>query len=167
MTKETILAVDPGGSGGFAVHHENAIRVEPMGKTDGDIIEYLQSIDLAASGGKKIAIIEEQRGFTKPGQDHMAANMFTFGDGYGFIRGALSMAGWRIEMVSPRTWQSALSLGSSKSHATKTLWKNHLKSAAQRLYPGIKLTLNTCDAILLLEYYQKMQKQPQQAPLLA
>ena len=163
---ETILGVDPGVSGGFSIQHAKGIAVYPMGKTQGDTLELLRMFDAIAASGSKVAIIEEQRGFTKPGQEGMASKMFTFGEGYGFIQGALMMAGWRIELVHPRKWQTALSLGSAKSHATKSLWKGHLKAAAQRLYPGIRLTLQTCDAILLLEYYQRMNKNPVQSPLL-
>jgi len=34
----------------------------------------------------------------------------------------------------------------------QTQWKCKLRAQAQRLYPGIKVTLSTADALLLLEF---------------
>jgi hypothetical protein len=53
-------------------------------------------------------------------------------------------------MVPPKKWQQALGLGSAKD-LTKTQWKNKLKNKAQQLYPQIKVTLATADALLIYE----------------
>lgn len=37
----------------------------------------------------------------------------------------------------------------------KTAWKNKLKAEAQRLFPSIKVTLKTADALLIYEYAKK------------
>jgi hypothetical protein len=55
-------------------------------------------------------------------------------------------------MVRPAKWQQHFGLGKRSGCASDTEWKNKLKQAAQRLYPDIKVTLDTADALLLLEY---------------
>jgi hypothetical protein len=43
-------------------------------------------------------------------------------------------------------------LGLGVSDGNKTIWKNKLKTRAQQLYPGIKVTLANADALLILRY---------------
>lgn len=167
---ETILAVDQGVAGGFAIWTVSyGIKVFPMPKTTGDIVEMIAGFNSVSEGGARIAIVEEQRGFVRKDQpaEMMAASLFKFGRGVGFLQGCLQMSGWRYEEVNPRKWQAGLSLGGKKSHATKALWKGHLKNKAQQFYPGLKITLATCDALLIMEWYLKQRGVPQQAPLLS
>ena len=76
--------------------------------------------------------------------------MFSFGEGFGFLKGCLMSLGFRVVLVRPQRWQKQLSLGSKKEHGKA--WKNHLKANAQRLFPNAEITLKTADALLLLEY---------------
>lgn len=79
-----------------------------------------------------------------------AGAMFTFGEGFGFLKGALMALGFEIILVRPAKWQGALSLGKKASHGKD--WKRHLKSEAQRRFPTCNVTLKTADALLLLAY---------------
>ena len=45
-------------------------------------------------------------------------------------------------------------LGRSTGYS-KTEWKNKLKAKAQQLFPGEKVTLATCDSLLIAEYGRK------------
>jgi hypothetical protein len=56
----------------------------------------------------------------------------------------------RTELITPQKWQKKLGLGTSKG-LTPTQWKNKLKAEAQRLFPDIRVTLKTADALLILE----------------
>lgn len=76
--------------------------------------------------------------------------MFKFGESAGIVRGMLLALGAEVELVPPKKWQEPLFL--KKGDATKTAWKNTLKNAAQRRFPGLKVTLATADALLLLAY---------------
>ena len=38
----------------------------------------------------------------------------------------------------------------------KTAWKNKLKAEAQRRFPDLRVTLKTCDALLILEVARKL-----------
>ena len=80
--------------------------------------------------------------------------MFTFGDKYGFIRGALQTLGFRVELVRPQSWQRALGLGTGSGLEPRDL-EEQTQSKVQQLYPSCKVTLKTADALLLLEYAKR------------
>jgi hypothetical protein len=152
----TILAIDPGASGGIAARIGIAVLCWPMPETQGDILELIvDQTKLSQMDGREcIAIVEHQVGVRGPFAKQAGLNQFQFGCNYGFILGALQALKWRIELVRPQAWQKALALGSKASCSGNTEWKNKLKAMAQRLFPAQKVTLKTADALLLLEYYQ-------------
>lgn len=145
---KTIIAIDPGESGGIAIASRNGVRAVPMPATQGDLVELLKSVRDGSKQGECIALVEEQTGCA--GIKVSAPAMFKFGRNYGFVLGALQMDGWRIETVRPQTWMKALGLG-TRNGMTKSQWKNKLKAKAQQLFPKMKVTLSTADALLLLE----------------
>lgn len=154
----TLIAIDPGASGGIAVRHgDEPIIAHKMPKTEGDLVELLQQIRVTSAfkAGSLVAVIEDQCGFSMPGRKVGAQSMFTFGRGFGFLLGALQSTFWRIHLVRPQKWQAELSLGSKKDAGGKTAWKNKLKARAQQLYPHLTVNLGTADALLLLEYAVK------------
>jgi hypothetical protein len=181
---KTILAIDPGASGGVALVQNGTIleSAHGMWPTEGDIVEGLRMIRQSHSiEGQLIAFVEEVGGFI--GFPMPGSRMFTFGRGFGFLLGVLQTLGYRVELVKPQKWQKALGLGNSgkvkpdlskcateleKSEekkrvkklnaAAKVEWKNKLKAEAQRRFPHLKVTLETADALLLLEYGRMIAK---------
>lgn len=149
----TIIAIDPGASGGIAVQSHGAVAVHSMPDTQGDIVDLLEATVIAASReGVPVRAVVELVGGYVGGCGQPGSAMFQFGANCGFILGALAALHVRTELVRPQAWQKALGLGTSKSHASKTAWKNHLKGRAQQLYAGQKVTLKTADALLILEF---------------
>ena len=149
-----LIAIDPGQSGGIAVAYgTDVLNVMSMPPTEGDVHDVLAEVAAVAlhEGWLVVAVIEEVGGYVGGGGQPGSA-MFKFGRGFGFLLGVLAALKIRTELVRPQKWQAALSLGNSKSHASKTAWKNRLKAKAQKLYPNVKVTLATADALLLLEY---------------
>lgn len=150
-----ILTIDPGASGGIAVQDGTHVTAVKMPDTEGDILSFIKGHSLDWEGSSphpRVAYVEHQTGVMGPNIKISAAAMFTFGEGYGFLKGVLQSLGWQIELVRPQKWQKALSLGTKASAGGRTPWKNKLKSEAQRLYPGLAVTLSTADALLLLHY---------------
>lgn len=148
----TVIAIDPGASGGVAFQLDGQIaEAVAMPATEGDLVDLLRR--LAAPPGQALAIIEEVSGFV--GKPQPGCRMFTFGRNFGFILGVLQTLGVRVELVKPAKWQKALSLGTAKACASKTIWKNKLKACAQRLYPHLRVSLQIADALLVLEYGSK------------
>ena len=145
MKMKNVLAIDPGASGGFAWRDsENQIHSCAMPETEGDVLEKLREIKAA---GTNEAVVEQVCGFIPSAG---AGAMFTFGSGFGFLKGCLMALGFRLVLVRPQKWQAALSLGKKKEHGKE--WKKHLRANAQRLFPDAEVTLKTADAFLLLEY---------------
>ncbi|HEV7926093.1 MAG TPA: hypothetical protein VGR14_12095, partial [Verrucomicrobiae bacterium] len=107
----------------------------------------------AREADEVIAIVEEVGGYI--GKAQPGSTAFKFGRNFGFILGVLQTLGIRVELVRPQKWQKALSLGSATGCASKTEWKNKLKASAQRLYPHLKPTLATADALLILDYARR------------
>jgi hypothetical protein len=119
-----------------------------MPETEGDVLELLK--EWAADPANTVAVLEEVSGFAGVGQP--GSGMFKFGRGFGFLLGVLQALGVRVELVRPQKWQRGLGLGSAVNCASKVEWKNKLKACAQRLHPGLKVTLAVSDALLILEY---------------
>lgn len=145
----TIIAVDPGLTGGVALKRNGQpTQAFPMPPTEGDLADLL--CNLVTDASDTVAVVEEVGGYVGVAQPGSAA--FRFGRNFGFLLGVLQTLGVRVELVKPQRWQKALGLGNSRKCRSKTAWKNKLKAAAQRLHPRLKLTLATCDAVLILEY---------------
>jgi hypothetical protein len=144
-----IIAIDPGANGGVALlRHERPAQAFAMPPTEGDILELLK--DLADPPEETIALIEQVSGFA--GRPQPGSAMFKFGRNFGFLVGVLQAHGVQIEFVRPARWQKVIGLGTASKCDSKTVWKNKLKASAQRRYPHLKVTLNTADALLILEY---------------
>ena len=123
-----------------------------MPETDGDLVLELRTLK-DASTTEPVAFIEHVTGF-RPGRKQPGSHMFTFGDNYGFIRGALQTLGFRVELVRPQSWQRALGLGTGSGLEPRDL-EEQTQSKVQQLYPSCKVTLKTADALLLLEYAKR------------
>lgn len=157
----TLLAVDPGSSGGLALwsnkwderQGEHKALAWPYPETEGDCLEAIRKFSLFEQD--RVAVVEAQVGVMGPNIKVSSAAMFTFGRNYGFMLGVLQSLNWKIHLIRPMAWQKVLSTGAKKDHGKG--WKNHLKAMAQRLYPEIKVTLKTADALLILEYGRRMQ----------
>lgn len=155
---ETIVAVDPGKSGGIAFKAPlSQTSAQSMPPTLRGVCTLFQDIDKAAKkNGEEVIMVIESQTYCA-GIKVNASTMGKFGENVGIIKGAATVLGWRIEEVRPAEWMAALSLGTRKRHPTRTAWKNHLKQRAENLFPGIPVTLSTSDALLLLEYAMQAQ----------
>ena len=154
---KTIIAIDPGKTGGIAYKLDNASldAAMPMPETEGDILETICHVHESSTDPRNaVAYIEQVGGFVK-GRPAPGSRMFNFGRNFGYLLGVLQGLHFRIELVRPQEWQKAFGLGASNGNKTK--WKNKLKQKAQQLFPEQKVTLSTADALLLLEYGKRKQ----------
>lgn len=145
----TLIAIDPGASGGIAYQRDGQpAESVPMPATEGDVVNLLRQ--LAADPANAVAFVEEVGGYI--GKAQPASSAFKFGRNFGFLLGVVQTLGVRVELVRPQKWQKSLGVGNASNCASKTEWKNKLKACAQRLYPHLRPTLATADALLILEY---------------
>lgn len=150
------IAIDPGVSGGIAITRLDGLpALVSMPTTPHDIVQMLAEARRPDGNVQDILVIEELPKFVKAIPGSAVAVMFT---NFGMIIGAALALGYRVERVPPQKWQKDLGMGSSKSHASKSAWKNHLKGRAQELFPTLKPTLATADALLIWEWYRKFSK---------
>lgn len=143
---KSYIGIDPGKHGGIAVLDETGavIDVVKMPETPQDLLGFLSQY-------KENSVCTLERVGGMPGNGGSA--MFNFGKGYGHLQMALIALEISTEDVTPNKWEKTYQLGSSGKFS-KTEWKNKLKAKAQQLFPslGKKITLATCDALLIAEY---------------
>lgn len=140
------IGIDPGKNGGIAVMGADGevLDVVKMPGTPQDLLDFLEQY-------KDDSFCTLERVGGMPGNGGSA--MFNFGKGYGHLQMALLALHIPTEDVTPNKWEKTYQLGSSGKY-TKTEWKNRLKAKAQQMFPhlGKKVTLATCDALLICEY---------------
>ncbi len=151
-----MITIDGGKGGGIAVLLPGQTATAfHMPATDGEI---LQKLKMAKETEAETAYIEEIVMFIPrrlpSGKDLPSSRMITYGENFGTVKGMLMALGYRVVRVPPQKWQKALGLGNSRG-MSRTAWKNKLKQRAEELFPGIKVTLATADALLMLEAARK------------
>lgn len=162
------MAVDPGSAGGIAwTEPGKGVQAVKMPDTDEGVIALVSRLrDLSAA--PLLVRIEKVGGYIKTrkagegeeeGGGQPGSAMFKFGEGAGFIRGAFLMTGATVEMVTPQVWQKMLMTRRGKG-TKKEEWKRTLKGFAQRFFPGLRVTLNTADALLILKHCLNLEGAP-------
>jgi crossover junction endodeoxyribonuclease RuvC len=136
-----IIGIDPGTNGGIAWISDGMPCVEKMPDTLADLWELIASI---RSGGTCRAYIEQISSSPQMG----VVSAFTFGRGYGNLEMALTAAAIPFERVRPQVWQKTLGCMSKGD-------KNVTKRKAQELFPSLKVTHATADALLIAYYGTK------------
>lgn len=153
------IGIDPGVNGGFAILGAN-VEVEAFAMPDTELAVWQWFNDVAYwHGANCFACIEQVGGWVgshqrKEGDDGSESNpgsaMFTFGQSYGSLRMALVATGIPFEAVRPQAWQKVI--GVKRNGEDTTRWKNVLKAKAQQLFPSLKVTKATADALLIAAY---------------
>lgn len=166
------IGVDPGASGGVAALNSLEVRAFGMPGTERDLWELVASL----GGPDSFAIIERVSGYIGEGQPGSSA--FKFGMSYGLLRMALVASGTPFEEITPQKWQGALGIAPRKKGVKQLValtkgknkgqkrmkevggespsqFKNRLKARAQQLYPSVKVTLSTADALLIATYCKR------------
>lgn len=142
-----ICGIDPGMSGGIAfLVVGGPAEVHKMPETEREIYDLLSrhSIDRC--------YIEAVHSF--PGQG--VASSFTFGKGYGFLRGCLVALKIPFIDVSPMKWKRALGITFAAQDSKKDK-KNGSKALAQQWFPLIKMNHAISEALLIAEYGRRLE----------
>lgn len=142
----TIVAIDPGVSGGIAIKFDEDIELYPMPESLTDLHALL-----ATNKTKSAELwIEEVPKFA--GKNIPSSTTAVLFQNMGRIEGIAVSLGYSLHRVTPTTWQRELGLGGRKSCASQGEWKRKLKNKAQELYPLLEVTLKTADALLILRH---------------
>ena len=157
------LGIDPGASGGIAVvtpayfqdHGTTTSRAWPMPRDEEQMWKLVQGI--RELGKIKAVALEQVGGYVQGSGGNIGSAMFTFGRNYEMPLMAVVAAGVplaSITKVHPHTWQRSYPRMPKREPgeqpgAWKRRLKKHLKERAQKLFPGLKVTLATADALLI------------------
>lgn len=148
MKYGTIIGVDPGANGGIAWITDGKACVEKMPDTLQDLWDLIRDITnhprSSLDGRKYKAYIEQVSSSPQMG----VVSAFSFGRGYGNLEMALTAAGIPFERVRPQVWQKALGCMTKGN-------KNITKALAAELFPSIKATHWSSDALLIAHYGTK------------
>lgn len=147
----TVMAIDPGVGGAIATYRLGKVKVQHMPKEQDGIAPIIRELTEAAKfdGRPLVAVMERVNGFM--GKALPGSRMFTMGENYGFMKGALAASSVPLTLVQPTKWQADLGLKKEKN-TDRPAWKRQLCFEAKAMYPNVNITLQDADAILLLHW---------------
>jgi len=164
------LGIDPGKYGGIAlISHDRIAQAWPMPLTldskgkeivDEAAVGRLFRKRLVPAGILKCIL---ERVHSMPGQG--VASTFKFGRNAGLLVGMLTALEIPFEEMGPETWQRSLNIkprariprkrglmfGNFPPEETKHGYKKRLMAQAKKVFPGMEITLETADALLIAE----------------
>lgn len=133
------IGIDPGVNGGIAWLGNGLTPIAiKMPETETDILDTLREIKRE---GECIAVLERVHAMPKMG----VASMFEFGRGFGALKMALIACEIPFDLVTPQTWQKAMSCLTGGD-------KNVSKRRAQELFPSLKITHAIADSLCIAAY---------------
>jgi crossover junction endodeoxyribonuclease RuvC len=145
MSKNLVsIGVDPGQTGGFGfVPHDPEIPAWAckMPATDEDLLDMLRKVQ---EDWLCHATLEQVHAMPKQG----VSSSFTFGEGYGKLQMVLQCLKVPYSKVTPQKWQKHMQCLTKGD-------KNVSKARAQQLFPHLKITHATADALLIAEFGQR------------
>lgn len=168
------IGIDPGRSGGVAVIEDEREYATTLGKNlvPATLPDWITSQTTLSQ--RSIAAVELLTGFVgnkrgkKPRPDgkfgDTGSSQFKMGTSYGAVQMALVASGFKLSktvkvgcyvLVSPSVWQRELRIDPRREGETDPEWKGRLQWNAERMYPDVKLTLATCDALLIATWVRK------------
>lgn len=177
-SNQVIIAIDPGASGGIAIcDSQGTVSCHKRPETPKDTHDLIAAArdDAYINSCGLFCYMEQVSGYA--GEAQPGSAMFNFGRGYGQLEGFLIALKIPFETVVASKWQRAIGvLPSGRQRAIivpgmtesdkrsekarvskmnsqlKQAHKNRMKERAQRLFPHLKVTLATSDALLILDY---------------
>jgi len=158
------MGIDPGATGAIILLSETGEMrtLRFMNSTNKEIHEFLNGV--AFEFDELFCILEAVHAM--PGM--AAGAMFNFGESYGFVQGVLVSTGVPYELVTPQSWMKHMRIPKRDiqmhpetkkelpGSESKTEYKRRLKQKAEELYPKIKITNDTADAILIADYCKRL-----------
>ena len=111
---------------------------------------YLSLIDGLDRGSYEV-VVEDVPAFVSAVTSN--ASSFKLGYNFGFIVGMSRALGFATHLLRPQAWQKGLQGLKPKMGYTER--KRMLKDNAIRLYPDLKITNATADALLIADYWDR------------
>ena len=125
---------------------DGEIELHPF-RVEHEYIDLIRDLD----NKKYEAVVEDVPAFVSSATSN--ASSFKLGYNFGFIVGALRALRLPTHLVKPQIWQKGLQGLRPKLGYTDR--KRILKDNAIRLYPDLKITNATADAVLIMDWHNK------------
>jgi len=139
----TYLCIDPGAKGGMAfLKKDGTTQAAALPSLTYDALSEL-TMD------QYTVVIEDVPKFAGRMIPQSATASLHFG--FGYLCGHFEARGFRVIKVRPQEWQKTIAIG-TKGDLTSAQWKRKLRDEAVRRFPSIDVTLQTADALLLLDH---------------
>jgi Holliday junction resolvasome RuvABC endonuclease subunit len=139
------IGIDPGKSGGIAWIIDGKPCVEKLPETLMDRWNLFESIasevPMIYRQTETIAYIEQVHSSPQMG----VKSAFSFGQTFGHLEMALTAANIPFKRVRPQEWQKAMKCLTGGN-------KNVSKARAQEIFPSLRITHATADALLIAEF---------------
>lgn len=142
---KTVICIDPGAKGAFAIMSEGRVYCEDMPETIGDLWFYFKGP--YPKFAKDLTAYMENVGQYVPGNSGPGAVKFARHCGH--LEAFLLAAEIPCEKVSPNVWMRGIGCPPKLSKQDRKRW---IKDYAQRRYPSVKVTLQNADALGMLAY---------------
>jgi Holliday junction resolvasome RuvABC endonuclease subunit len=145
-----VLGIDPGADGGWAVlQYQDKIvyPVESLGFTNKTSESLAEQMLRVRAVYDPLVVMEAVGAMKLQG----ASTSFKFGEVTGFMRGLLAANKLPYDRVAPQTWQRIYLHGKKFEKTAER--KRALKAIAEELFPAMKPTLQTADAMLIANWY--------------
>lgn len=154
MKYDCIIGIDAGANGGIAYTRNGEVKAMAMPKNYDDFIDWLQymkSICTPIVFLEKLSIrpddVRVEKDTANLGKLFRIKNMMS---NYEQLKAAVKCCHIDLAEVHPRTWQSRLNL--NYRGIEKPERKRLYKERAAKIYPQLKPTLKTADAILIMQF---------------
>ena len=149
MTTNSFVGIDPGNGGGIAVLIDDADETEVITrKFPEDVRDVGIFLRTATSNTSYRVAIEKVHSMPKQG----VKSTFTFGMNYGIWIGSLRTLDIDFIKVQAKQWQEHYEIPSNIPYYDR---KKELKQIAIKLFPNQRITMYTCDALLIANYCRK------------
>ena len=152
---ETLIAVDPGASGGYCTCPGSLRGTQAYSlKSPSDFVDHMHEL-VEMNEGRLRGVVEDVPPFC--GVAVPSHTSFKLGRSFGLIEGVFRGLKIPYELISPRGpkgWQAGLT-GLRKLKGSER--KRALRDHASRLFPELKPTLATADALLIAWNFYKYQ----------
>lgn len=158
MKYKTIIAIDPGASGGIAVYSKGKAVTHKMPKGVAALNQLIQSVQKDYEN--IIVFIEKVQAYAAGKGDDAPGKKFGINKmlkNYSELITVITLNGLPYIEAYPVSWQSTLGLSMRRpKHIEFSKWKTHRKNTykafAQERYPYLKVILSDADALCILEF---------------
>jgi hypothetical protein len=143
------VGIDPGSAGGIAILHDDGTVKTLAMPEDPELVAVLTELNDHDQPHFFIEQIPKFCGAARFAERNiMGSSLAVLYGNYRFCCGVLHGLGVPPRLLAPLRWQNLVACRNHE-RLERDDWKRKLKARAQELFPGVRVTLATADALLI------------------